>query len=86
MSKTIDLTGDNSSSDGSSVEDRPKPKRGRMSAELRNAPSILSNSGGGVALLGSRQVSCSAASFNSSSAAEGKIIHMSYCCNIFTYF
>ena len=68
MSKTIDLTGDNSSSDdGISEEDRPKPKRGRTSADLRNAPSILSNSGGGVASLGSRQVSCSAASFATSS-------------------
>ena len=83
-SKVVDLT--ELSDDGSSVGGRPEPKRGRLSADLRNAPSKLSNSGGGVASLGSRQVSCTAASFNTSSAAEGKIIHMSYCCNIFTYF
>ena len=66
MNKTIDLTGDDSSSDdGSSVEDRPKPKR-KKSAGLRNAPLILSNSGGGVASLGSRQESYSAAPFATS--------------------
>ena len=48
MNNYFDLTGDNSSIDDySSVDDGPELKRGRRSADLRDAPSILSNSGGG---------------------------------------
>ena len=58
MSNVIDLTGDDiSSDDGSSVNDRPDPKRGKKNPSLQNAPSLLSNSGGAVASVGSREVS-----------------------------
>ena len=89
MNKAIDLTGDNSSSDdGIRVDDRPKPKRGRMSADLRLAipPRRNGFASSSVAATAASRYSYDSSDESDDDDDDGKIIHMSYCCNIFTYF
>lgn len=67
-SNYVDLTGENGSSDDdSSVYYSPERKREKKTPGLRNAPSLPSNSGGGVVSLGSREVSNHAVFFAASS-------------------